>query len=136
MRRLGAVAAVVALVSLAGWWWLSQRPHQPDAYPVPGAVGSSLWVDVLNGTSIDGLARRVTLTLRRRGIDVVHFGSAPSDTFTTTTILVRRGDSTAALRVRDLLGAGTIVMAPDPDLWLDVTVLLGADAPAVLHLDP
>jgi hypothetical protein len=88
-------------------------------------------VEVLNGTSIDGLARAVTLRLRRSGVDVVYFGSAEGAPRDSTWIVVRRGDSTAALALRDLLGLGRIVLEPDPRLLLDLTVLLGADAAAL-----
>jgi hypothetical protein len=104
------------------------------AYPVPGAR-VRYTVEVLNATPVDGLARAVTLRLRRRGVDVVYFGTAEGGPRDSTRIVVRRGDSTAALAVRELLGLGRIVVEPDSGLLLDVTVLLGADATA-LDRDP
>lgn len=103
-------------------------------FPVPGEQGPRVTVEVLNGTDVDGLARRVTGHLRRHGLDVVYFGSAPAPV-DSTRILIRQGDSSAALRVRDALGFGLIVVEPDPRLLLDLTVLLGPDA-AALDRDP
>ena len=121
---------MVLLAALAWWWTRAGDAPRALAYPVPGArLGHT--VEVLNGTGIDGLARAVTLRLRRRGVDVVYFGSAEGEPRDSTWIIVRRGDSTAALAVRELLGVGRIVVERDPRLLLDVTVLLGADAAAL-----
>jgi hypothetical protein len=95
-----------------------------------------LTVEVLNGTPIDGLAREVTGRLRQAGIDVVSFGSGTDTTRDSTTIVVRRGDSTAALPVRRALGLGRVVVEPDSRLLLDVSVLAGRDLAAALGLHP
>jgi hypothetical protein len=60
----------------------------------------------------------------------VYFGSA-AEAVDSTQILIRRGDASAATRVRNALGVGRIVEAPDPRLLLDVTVVLGPDAAAL-----
>lgn len=85
-------------------------------------------VEVLNATGVDGLARAVTLRLRREGLDVVSYGTADSVGLDSTLLLVRRGDSAAGRAVRRALGAGRVILQPDPDLLLDVSVLLGRDA--------
>ncbi len=93
-------------------------------------------VEVLNGTRVDGLARAATLRLRQAGIDVVYFGTAAQASVDTTLIMIRRGDSTAAIRVQDVIGAGRIVMDPDPSLLLDVSVLLGHDVARADRITP
>jgi hypothetical protein len=93
--------------------------------PIPGE-GDRLVVEVLNATRIDGLARAMTRRLRAAGIDVVYFGSS-RESLDSTLILIRRGDSAGAVRVRGVLGAGRIVEELDPRLLLDVSVLLGLD---------
>lgn len=85
-------------------------------------------IEVLNGTRIDGLARRMTQKLRERGLDVVFFGSASTTTADSTMVIARRGDVAAAERVRDVLGVGTVIEDPSAQLLLDVTVVLGRDA--------
>ncbi len=95
---------------------------------MPGEGGSRLMVEVLNGTTIDGLARGVTRRLRRQGIDVVYYGSATISDAESTFVIARGGDTTAAREVRDALGVGTVLNDPLAYLLLDVTVVLGRDA--------
>lgn len=106
-----------------------------ERLPIPGE-GDHVVVEVLNTTETDGLAREITRRLRRAGIDVVYFGSERERRVDSTTILIRRGDSTAALRVRAALGLGRIVSQPDPRLLLDASVLLGPDAARAIHVHP
>ena len=103
--------------------------------PIPGER-DTLEVQVLNATGVDGLARAVTIRLRRAGIDVVDFGTAAEWPLDTTQIVIRRGDSTAGFAVRDLLGIGRIVVDLDPDLLLDISVVLGLDAVPTGQLTP
>lgn len=102
---------------------------------VPGDSGAGITVEVLNGTAVDGLARDVTRRLRRRGIDVVYFGSAPTRR-DSTVILVRRGDSTAAVAVRNALGMGRISVELDPQRLLDASVIVGRDVAPALDRHP
>ena len=85
-------------------------------------------VEVLNGTTIDGLARGVTRRLRRQGIDVVYYGSAATSDAESTLVIARGGDTMGAREVRDALGVGTVQNDPLAHLLLDVTVVLGRDA--------
>lgn len=118
-----------------GWAaWLHRSPAPPPL-PIPGERDSGT-VEVLNATAVDGLAREVTRRLRRAGIDVVAFGSARDSTLDSTTIVIRRGDSTVALRVRGTLGFGRIVTERNPRLLLDASVLIGRDLPRALGLHP
>jgi hypothetical protein len=131
------VAGAVALVGVTVLAvWLVVRGDTPTdiAYPVPGERFPHT-VEVLNGTDVDGLAREVTQRLRRRGVDVVYFGSAGGAPHDSTLVIVRRGDRTAGAAVRSVLGLGRIVVEPDPRLLLDVTIVLGADA-AGAHRHP
>lgn len=135
MRRSVATAlAIVAIAGGAAYLWIHREPV--GRFPVPGEK-NRITVEVLNGTGIDGLARETTRRLRRAGIDVVYFGDAEAGgRVDSTRILVRRGDSAAALRVRASLGRGSIVVEPDAGLLLDLTVLLGADLAPPVRLDP
>jgi hypothetical protein len=101
--------------------------HQPVPI-IPGENGPAVTVEVLNGSGIDGLARDVTRRLRRRGIDVVYFGSAAEKTRDSTLILIRRGDTLAAVAVRKALGTGRISVQLDPQRLLDASVIVGRDA--------
>ncbi|HEX9729953.1 MAG TPA: LytR C-terminal domain-containing protein [Gemmatimonadales bacterium] len=117
------VVAVVAAVV----WRVNPRPKSVTPPLVPGEV-IPLAIEVLNASAIDGLARRATHYLRSQGLDVVSYGSAAGEPQDSTVLRVRRGDTTAAIPVRDALGFGRIVLDPDARLLLDVTVVLGRDA--------
>lgn len=110
-------------------------PAGGERLPIPGE-GEHIVVEVLNTTETDGLAREITRRLRRAGIDVVSFGSSRERPVDSTTILIRRGDSTAALRVREALGLGRIRAEPDGRLLLDASVLLGPDAARAIDIHP
>ncbi len=120
---------VTGALLLAGAIWWSVGSRAPDTAPlsIPGER-ERVQIEVLNGTRIDGLARRMTRKLRERGVDVVFFGSAPTSTTDSTMVIARRGDVAAAERVRDLLGVGKVIDAPAAQLLVDVTVVLGRDA--------
>ena len=66
----------------------------------------------------------------------VYFGSAAESDLDSTLILVRRGDSTIATPIHEMLGAGRIVVEPDSLLLLDVTVLLGRDLSSARGISP
>ena len=133
MRVGGALAAVALVVALAVM--LTGRGRAgTTSYPVPGER-LPYTVEVLNGTTVDGLARTTTFRLRRAGLDVVSFGTSPMPA-DSTLILVRSGDAEAGGAVRDVLGVGRVVAEPDPDLLLDVTVILGRDAAGVFDRGP
>ncbi|MFQ6046193.1 MAG: LytR C-terminal domain-containing protein [Gemmatimonadales bacterium] len=135
MRRITTLIVGVAALAGAAWWVFLREPRGPGELPIPGE-GERVTVEVLNATHFDGLARETTRLLRRHGIDVVHFGTARGTPRDTTLVVVRRGDTTRAVRVRDVLGVGSVVVDPDDRLLLDVSVLLGTDAARSLHLRP
>lgn len=127
-HRLAIGIGATLLVALVVGLW-SARPGSSDIDEsrVPGDT-YTFAVEVLNGTTVNGLARRVTRALRREGIDVVFFGSADDDDVDTTMVIARRGDIAAAGVVQEMLGVGAVVDDPAPQLLLDVTVILGRDA--------
>jgi hypothetical protein len=92
---------------------------------VPSA-GHRVTVEVLNGTGRSGVARAATRMLRRQGLDVVFFGNADGAA-DSTRVIVRGGDPARGRRVWQALGAGRIVVEPDPLRRVDVTVILGPD---------
>jgi hypothetical protein len=81
-------------------------------------------VEVLNASTVRGLARRAGTYLRDRGFDVVHIGST-SVRSDTTLVLDRSGRPDWAELVAEAMGAG-VVPQPDTSRYLDATVLVGA----------
>jgi len=84
-------------------------------------------VEVLNAGGVPGLARAATLELRDIGFDVVHFGNAGSFDRDSSTVVDRVGRPELARAVADALGMDRVVSEPDPNLFVDVTVLLGRE---------
>jgi hypothetical protein len=81
-------------------------------------------VEVLNGTSTRGLARRGTLFLRDRGYDVVHIGNAQEQS-DSSVVTARSGHSDWAERIARSLGSARVEIRPDSSRYLDITVVLG-----------
>ena len=105
-----------------------QRPAPAsDTTAEPIAVPDSrVRVQVLNGSKRSGLARLATDQLRDAGFDVVSIGNASSPA-TTSVVLDRAGTPEVAQRVAATLGITRIESRPDSALYLEVTVILGAD---------
>ncbi len=81
---------------------------------------------MLNGTRRAGVARAATRMLRRHGLDVVYYGNA-EEAVDSTRVIVRRGDPGRGRDVRQVLGAGRVVVEPDTLRRVDVSVILGPD---------
>lgn len=88
-------------------------------------AGTRIKVEVLNGTTIKGLARRGTLFLRDRGFDVVGTGTT-RPVRDSTLVLDRSGHPEWASLVARALNA-RMESRPDSSRYLDVTVLLGGN---------
>jgi hypothetical protein len=138
LERLGLVAAwIIAaafVVSFArGVRWpfagaADPGPTLPHHVAVdPGNEGSGR-IEVLNGTNRAGLARSVTDRLRDAGFDVVNIGNYRSEPLPDSSfVLDRTGDPTIARTVADRLGIRVVRSEPDSTLFVDASVVLGAD---------
>jgi hypothetical protein len=84
-------------------------------------------VEVLNAAGVAGVARDVTDLLREDGFDVVQYGNASSFDRDTTVVIDRVGRLELAEGVANALGIPNVLVEPDPDLFVDVTVMLGRD---------
>jgi hypothetical protein len=106
---------------------------------IPGEPGPRVTVEVLNMSAEPGRARVATRLLRRAGLDVLTYGTAPAPLgpLDSTRIVVRRGSTAVGERVRRVLGVGRVALALDSAKLLDVSVLLGSDfAPSRLGFHP
>lgn len=93
------------------------------------APKSVIRVEVLNGSGVAGLAAKVTNHLRKKGFDVISTGNADSFGYKITIIQDRTGETENARKVADVLGLTdkNIVEQKNPDLYLEVTVIIGKD---------
>ena len=126
---LGTVAGALALVLLAGSaveQWIPGTRERLDG-EVLSAPSRRVTVDVRNGGGVPGVARTATERLRAIGYDVVRFGNDDAFDLDSSVVVDRIDDLEMAAAVAQALGILTVRSDPDPNLFVDVTVRLGAD---------
>ena len=127
LKRVGAIAVGVVLIAaiLATRGVMRRRPAERHAPPdVNAPADTRVRVQVLNATTVRGLARRATMHLRDRGFDVLEMGTW-GEQLDSTLVLDRSGHPDWARHVADALGGARVESRPDSSRYLDVTVLLG-----------
>ena len=89
------------------------------------------------------MARAATDYLREAGFDVVGIGNARSFDQEASVVIDRVGNRGTATRVAEVLGIDSVASELDPNLFVDVTVRLGAGwsipqepAPVVVVAEP
>lgn len=100
----------------------SSVPAAPETL-VPAGV--RIKVEILNATTVRGLARKATFYLRDRGFDVVAVGTSREQR-ATTLVLDRSGHPQWAALAAKAFNA-KVESRPDTSRYLDVTVLIGSD---------
>jgi hypothetical protein len=126
-RGLLLVVAVAGLLGTAAY--LGRRFPEAGAAEErqPYAPRERVRVEVLNAAGVAGVAREVMNLLREDGFDVVQYGNAPSFDRDSTLVIDRVGRVELAEGVANALGIRNVLVEPDPDLYVDVTVMLGRD---------
>jgi hypothetical protein len=95
--------------------------------PAPWTQGR-VRIEVLNGGGVNGMARAATEVLRDSGFDVVSFGNAAAfDPSRPSAVVDRVGRTDMALAVAKALGIDSVQTDPDPNLYVDVSVVLGQE---------
>jgi hypothetical protein len=125
-----SLVVFLAIVLLGGGAvWLGRRfPGSAEEGAAPRYVPRErVRVEVLNAGGVAGLAREVMNLLREDGFDVVQFGNAGSFDRDSTVVIDRVGREEMAEGVANALGIRNVLSEPDPNLFVDVTVLLGRD---------
>jgi len=135
-RRAAAAAVLLALVLAGAGVYLLRRPapaatanaaalppRVPSTARAPGGV--RIRVEVLNASTVRGLARRATMHLRDRGFDVVEAGGT-SERRDSTVILDRSSHPDWAALAAKAMGGARIESRPDSLRDVDLTVLVGA----------
>ncbi|UCC74827.1 MAG: LytR C-terminal domain-containing protein [Gemmatimonadota bacterium] len=130
-RLQTVVLAVVFLVvgAFTASLWLEIRRETPLSVEPPQGhwQGRRIRVEVLNGVGVNRLAERATERLRELDFDVVYYGNLEPFDRDSSVAIARLDDLEPARRVADALGLHRVVHEPDRNLYLDVTVVLGAD---------
>lgn len=122
--RLLLILLVAVGVLSAGWavW------HSQDPPPL-----ASLRIEVLNGCGADGLAGEFATVLRGMGQEVVRVDDAEHHDHPQTLLIDRRGRPVLTRRLAARLGDLPVLLERTEEARVDVTVILGADAPS-LHV--
>lgn len=136
-RGMAFAATLIAVALLIGSlvWGLQVDPVADEGEEVPTDEvvtiplrEDRIRVEVLNATTISGLARRVTEDLRANGFDVVYYGNADSGLRRdSTTILDRAGKPAAVAELASYLDLDRVETAIDTSLYLEATLVLGGD---------
>lgn len=125
---LVVLAAGALLGSAIEEWRAGREPAVTETRPRGQAPpGQRIRVEVLNAAGRKNIARDATDLLRDRGYDVVYFGNADRFDREASVVLDRVGTLETARLVADALGIRNVQSAPDSNLYLDVSVLLGRD---------
>jgi hypothetical protein len=110
----------------------TQREHltgdakSGSAKTVPPRI---LQIDLYNGCGKNGIGGKFTSYLRSQGFDVVEMKNYKSFNVGQTIVVDRLGNLPAAQRVAAALGLSDehVIQQLNPDNYVDVTVILGAD---------
>lgn len=126
LRAFVGATAVVALVAVGAYLAVGEV-DDATAVRAPAVWSEGrVRVEVLNGGGVTGMARAATQVLRRSGFDVVDFGNAPVfDSTRSSEVVDRVGRTDIARAVADALGIDNVHSDPDPNLFVDVTVVVG-----------
>ncbi len=132
MRR-NRVVALAILAAAGAFIFGLVRSHTLILSPPPprvradarAPVGVRIRVEVLNASTVRGLARRATMHLRDRGFDVVESGSSAERRDSTLVLDRTHHPEWAALAAR-AMGGAAVQALPDTLHDVDLTVLVGA----------
>ncbi len=129
-KRRALVGALVLLLALAVVYRKIGVPRfdrpSPASQPTMAApAGTRMRVEVLNASTVRGLARRATLHLRDEGFDVVQSGTT-NERRDSTLILDRTNHPDWAARAARAMGGARVESRPDTLRDVDLTVLIGA----------
>jgi len=118
-------AFLIGAVLVAGAFWL-RGPVFPSRTPrLPG--GRPIRVEVLNGSTVPKAGLGLAESLRAKGFDVVTIDNAERSDYAETLVLDRVGEMKYASAVARELGTEPSYLQKNPDLLLEVTVILGTD---------
>jgi LytR cell envelope-related transcriptional attenuator len=110
--------------------WLGEGAGNDEGAPSAPVAWSQgrVRVEVLNAGGVSGMARAATRALREAGFDVVQFGNAATfDEARPSEVIDRVGRADIAQVVAEALGIDNVQSDPDPNLYVDVSVLLGSE---------
>lgn len=142
LETVAIVVFALVLGAFAASTWMrhvdgeERRPTETapsDSLSPPPVERARIRVQVRNASGIPGAAAELTEYLRDAGFDVVDFGNADQSDRAETVVVDRLGSPARAREVAATLRGVPIESGIDTTLYLDVTVLVGRDAQALLE---
>jgi hypothetical protein len=127
--RVGVISLMVLGLVGVGVFFAAAGEDQESAAQEPaGWTGGLLRVDVRNGGGVSGMAGSATRRLRADGFDVVHWGNATAAERGQPSVVIDHvGRPDMAQAVAKALGISNVLSDPDPNLYVDVSVVLGGE---------
>lgn len=134
---LNVLIAIMLLVNgYLAYGHLSARKEGEEKRAVEAAALKSkpIQLNVLNGCGEPGIAARCTEFLRSKGFDVVEMKNFPVTGLPRTIVVDRIGKPDAAGYVARAVGLDetSVVQQVNPNLFVDVTIILGNDYSSLL----
>lgn len=83
-------------------------------------------IEVLNGSGVAGLAKRVADKLEGEGFEVARTENAPTSDYDRSRIITNKGKSDPAMKIASILGCGEVTPG-QREKDVDVTVIVGKD---------
>lgn len=127
---MAVVLGLLLAFGLSVWWEVrasSEETGSSEAAADTAAGEEPPRVEVLNGAGEPGIAETTAERLRSRGFDVVFYGNAEDFDVPSTRVIARSDRTGAARKLAAALRLDSVQSEPRPDLYLDATVILGAD---------
>ncbi|GAH85508.1 unnamed protein product, partial [marine sediment metagenome] len=89
----------------------------------------TITMEILNGTEINGLARRAANVFRSFGYDIAGISNADNNDYLKTIVIDRKGELEGAQKAADLIKCSRVYYRLDEsvDPTIDVTLILGKD---------
>jgi len=84
-------------------------------------------IEVLNGTGEQGVAREVTMQLRKMGIDVLIEGNAGRFDYRETILVDRKGNTELMRKLSKRLGVSRVIIQIQDKPRVDATLVVGWD---------
>ena len=99
-------------------------------------TGSTLQIDVQNGSGVTGIADKFTDFLRTKGFDVVEMGNFSSSDVKTSMVIDRAGNMRNAKRVAASVGISEkfVIQQMNKNYFLDATLVIGKDYAELLPM--
>lgn len=128
LKRIFIIFVIISFVIFSIFVFSAIHAHQERSKEQKKySLNKNIKVEILNGTNVPDLARRLTYVMRKDSFDVLVYGT--SRTKLPKTIVVERNDSSMryANHIASWYGIKEKTIEIDVDHIIDVTLIIGRD---------